>query len=183
MIHRLIRATLGVSIAVGCLAMATPASATVFKNFKNEAKCLGVTASNITPGTGLIIWDCDGTPNQNWNAQGFSGSYDQLWDSAAPAPPNSNAQCMALGNNGNTNDGQQLVIWNCNAGTHDQGWQLVFTGTDASGHSCYNLKNEKAAEQGHNRVAAVGNNGNMTNGQSVVIWDFVGSSDQYWCAY
>ena len=131
----------------------------------------------MTPGTHLILWLCLSHPDQFWNVKSFSGNYYQLYDGAAPAPPDSQSRCAGLAGR-STNNGTQAVISQCTDLTPDQGWQFIFNGYDSNGHACYWI----ASMQNPNRVLGP-SNGVMVNGTNVILWDFLNHPDQLWCVY
>ena len=61
----------GLIVAVSSTLFASSARATVWKNYQDESFCLGVSGGNMTPGTELRIWQCNGNPDQSWG-----GRYD-----------------------------------------------------------------------------------------------------------
>jgi len=196
---------LSASIVTVVPAVEHSAQATVFKNYKNESKCLGVSGGNMTPGTKLILWNCNGAPDQNWNfipyANGafpqfpLSGSeYEQMWTGGASsptgAPDDYSSRCIALGNGLVFPKLANVIIWNCNAETTDQGWSAEYAGNDANGHQCYWLNNQKgdAIPPGYT-FAGVSTlslaDGFTSNGTAVVLngVDSQNRPDQKWCAY
>jgi hypothetical protein len=68
----------------------------------------------------VIIWDCDGTPNQTWIAQpsGFAGYY-LITNSQNPA------KCLSVGRK-SLNSGAGLVIFDCKPSNdnEDQRWMV-----------------------------------------------------------
>jgi hypothetical protein len=181
------RGLLALSIIVGSLVAATPASANwMWKNSKNLNECLGVAASNMTAGTALVVWGCDSTQNQNWTNINFSSTNDgnyQFYDNAAPVPPNGASMCIALGNNGSISNSTPAVVWNCTVHTDDQAWTPVFVGMNADHKYCYYFQSLKGTEQGKKRVLGV-TGGNVSDGIAVILWDYISTApDQVWCAY
>jgi hypothetical protein len=181
------RALLTLSITVGALVAATPAKATIYRNYVDENLCMGASGGTMTPGTHLIIWHCDQYKDQDWSMVSFSGSYGypgyfQIYDNGAPAPPADASRCIATGPNGSDADGAVAVIWNCSANTDDQGWYPVYTGQDMSGRNCYYFQQMKAWEYlGKIRVLGV-SGGNVVNGQPIILWDYgKWNLDQRWC--
>ena len=174
-----LRQGLGIALAMGITATAAQASAApfMFRNLKNEQSCLSVAGGNMTPGTHLILWLCKGSADQFWNVSAFSGNFYQLYDGAAPAPPDSQSRCAGL-SGGSSNNGTQGVIAECTAATPDQGWQFIFRNWDANGHPCYLISSMENA----NRVLGP-SNGVTSNGTSVILWDWLNHVDQLWCTY
>jgi Ricin-type beta-trefoil lectin domain len=168
-----IRAALGLSVVVGGLAMATPASAFVLKNLQaqenNQQICMGVSGANSAPGTPIIVWDCDGHPDQTWNfdvlSQGWTRVEDAAWSN----------RCLDA-KDGDTANGTPLVISTCDT-ISDEGFTMTFAGSDQNGHSCYRFTNVNSG-----RTVGV-SAGNVENGTPVILWDYLGHADQFWCLY
>jgi|SRR3954447_19646858 hypothetical protein len=191
---RLIRSVLGLSIAVGGLIIARPASATIWKNFANEAFCLSTNGGSTNPGTALVIRTCDGGADQNWGEVNtpWSTNYTELYNMSAAAPPPfapSNARCAGA-SGGTYGNGVSLIIWGCNnvSQSHDQGWHRFISGfTDNLGHQCYYFKNELAweATQGISTEVIGVSAGIMTNNRPLILWEkfATGHHDQMWCQY
>lgn len=202
--NKLMRLVLGLSIAGAGLAMARPASATVWKNFANENFCLSTANSGSTAtGTGLIIWRCNtdvGKPiaDQGWawtaTPWDSSGNYFQLFNTRPNSPPpSSNARCAGT-KGGSFSGGTELILWSCNnasAWSHDQGWHIWNVGFDSNQHQCSRFLNEMGYEDptdpDHLILRGIGvNNAAMTNGSSVILKNFIPNTpqpDQVWCAY
>jgi len=200
----LMRLVLGLSIAGTGLAMARPASATVWRNFANENFCLS-TANNgsMSPSTKLIIWQCNTDLRKPVADQGWawtatpwdsSGDYFQLFNTRPNAPPpSSNARCAGTHNAG-FSGGTELNLVTCNGAfplSHDQGWHIWNVGLDSHQHQCSRFLNETGFEDptdpDHLVLTAFGvDNGAMTNGSPVIL-EYVlfdrPQLDQIWCAY
>jgi hypothetical protein len=82
----------------------------------SPGECLGVLGGNMTNGTHVVTWTCNGHADQTWEIiNGFPGSgFIQLRNSV-----NTNKCLGVLG--AATSDGSNLVIWDCN-GSWDQEW-------------------------------------------------------------
>jgi hypothetical protein len=184
----LINVAFGLSVLAGGLAISAPARATVWRNFKNENFCLGMQNHSVTNGSPLVVWECDGFTDQNWSAPTpFPTSTDSVWSQIFnqwdPAPPDQSAMCIALGNNGNTNNGSAAISWACNANTPDQGWQLVPAGHDMSSHACYWFLNMSSLLYYHHARVLGASGGVVANGTPIILWDMISNQDQSWCAY
>ena len=171
-------------MAIGSLVAARPARAQVWKNYNNENFCLGVAAGNVTNGTNLIVWDCDGHPNQSWTTHNVGGNYVELQDSV-----NTN-KCAGL-SGGNISWGTPLIIWDCLGATdQDQSWEPVFVWQDRNLHNCYYFQNYKVAEQ-EELVGVFGPEQYTRDGEKVVLQQlgttvppgYYYNPAQYWCAY
>jgi hypothetical protein len=74
-------------------------------------KCLDANGQGTSPGTQVIIWDCNGQANQQWtvNAGGtITGVQSGL--------------CLDAYGAG-TASGTKIIIWSCNGGANQQ-WSL-----------------------------------------------------------
>lgn len=170
------------SIVAISVAMATPASAQVWKSAANENVCLGVAAGTMTPGTQIITWSCNGYSDQTWGQYAFSGSFVQVWTHGSSEPPDSASRCIALANNGSISNGTHAIIWNCTTATDDQGWDIEYEWSDANFHACYRFINKKANDQGYLK-ALTASATTPQNGTNVVIQPYSGATNQVWCAY
>jgi hypothetical protein len=174
----LTKAALGLSIIAGSVALARPASATntfyEWQNHKNTNFCLGVAAGNVTNGTHLIVWQCNGNSDQAWSEDlsdelSFgSESYFSFRDGT-----NYN-KCLGVPA-GSHNQGVGLVIWDCvtpRSSHPDQFWAPLIDYTTG----CYKFLNANSG-----MYMAVGNNGDVENGTQVVQWPSTPTADQEWC--
>jgi hypothetical protein len=80
-------------------------------------KCLEVPDWNVTNGTGIDIWDCNGGSNQDW-ILALDGTI---------RPAFNTSKCLDLPD-WNTADGTTIDIWDCNGGTN-QRWTLESNGS------------------------------------------------------
>jgi hypothetical protein len=185
--NAMIHALVGLSIAATGVAVASPASAQpIYKNLANEAFCLSVQGGKGEADARLITWPCArGSRDlaQMWTEVGFFGVWEQL-RSSAPPRPDYPVLCIALANNGSTDDGTKAIIWRCNAGTSDQGWWLVYWGSDANDHPCFYFLNWKATGLWpiQSKVLSVAG-GVPKSGTNVVLWPYQETADQIWCQY
>jgi hypothetical protein len=141
-------------------------------------KCLGVRAADMTNGTPIVQWQCDGTPNQSWEietVQNFmipGGNWTQIRNSQDPS------KCLGV-QAAATNDGANLVIWDCNS-SWDQQWTFVQDVAPTRGipSGCFNIENANAFPKVIGIFAASG-----ADGAQAVIWDNLGSThpDQTFC--
>ncbi|WP_030951563.1 RICIN domain-containing protein, partial [Streptomyces sp. NRRL S-481] len=71
-------------------------------------KCLDASGRGTTNGTAVIIWDCNGQNNQQWNVNPdgtITGVQSGL--------------CLDA-NAGGTANGTRTILWSCNGGTNQQ---------------------------------------------------------------
>jgi len=170
MINMPIGAALGLSVVFVSLAVAAPAEASYrIRNKVNTNQCLGLPASNVTNGTNIITYQCDGTPNQDWYHKYYNGAWH--WKNGA----NQNKCLTAF-----YGVGFQVTIWDCDtngsAGQDSyQGWDTE----DGGGGYVYLIPNVLASL---NYVAGVaGGNANVKNGGSLYMWErLAGHDDQLW---
>jgi len=193
-----IRSALALSIVVGGLAAASPASATgtnKYRNLKNNTMCLGVSGGSGNLGTQIIIWECDGSANQNWTEQffplalGFNYYFTGQTRSGTSPPAADMVLAVAGGTITNNKDVIDYTVFNPAHG--DQGWKKTFATNDSSMKPCYSFTNF-ASPSGHPYVLGT-LNGGTTHGTHVVIHeqyldafglpDFGGHAEQYWCMY
>jgi hypothetical protein len=81
------RALLAFSVVAGGFVIATPAQATVLRNYQDENFCMGVYGGSTANSTPIVLWQCDGSNNQNWGTSSFSGNqFYRLYDPDAPSP-------------------------------------------------------------------------------------------------
>jgi hypothetical protein len=74
-------------------------------------KCLDANGNGTANGTAVIIWDCHGALNQQWNL-----NTDGTITSAQ------SGLCLDA-NNAATTNGTKLILWSCTGGTN-QKWTL-----------------------------------------------------------
>ena len=111
------------SIAIPAAAHAAPQPAQQFQNY-NSKFCMGVSGGNVTDGTAIITWDCNGNTDQGWELDPVTVN-NQTWYLFRNATnPN---QCLSVGAK-STSVGAHLVIWHCKAANdnQDQLWQTSF---------------------------------------------------------
>ena len=121
----------------------------------NTAKCMDVRAASTANGTAVQIYDCNGTP-----AQEFSYS--------AGAVSVLGGKCLDV-TGGSTANGTKLQIWDCAAGNKNQAWafngaQLVWSG--GGGSKCVDLSG-----------------GSQGNGTQLQLWDCDASNKNQQWAY
>jgi hypothetical protein len=141
----------------------------------SPGECLGVQGGDMTNGTPIVIWTCNGHPDQTWDIVGGSGGsgFVQLRNSQ-----NTN-KCLGV-QAAATANGSKLVIWDCNASS-DQEWAFVpWMADNRNGpFGCFNIRNLNASP----KVIGVPN-GSTTDGTQAVIWDQLSGlthHDQVWC--
>jgi len=169
--HAALKAALRLSLIASGFVIPTSAGAQAsYQLWTNPTTgyCLGVAGGNVTNGTPIIVWQCNGNSDQSWAAG------DQL-----PYPPgayssyrngtNAN-KCLGVANNSGAN-GAGLVIWDCLGTSHtDQYWNL-----QPVGNGCYVWYNASSG-----KVMGV-SGGSLSEGASVIQWDYLGHPDQQWC--
>ena len=162
-------------------AKAQSGSATPLWNW-NSFKCLGVLGGNMTNGTLVVQWACNGNPDQQWLVD-VSGAWTQIRNSQNPN------KCLGVNGSG-TSDGSTLAIWDC-VGSADQYWSLHFHSID-SRTECYNIYNFNAWLASlfpvgfppvfpTQKVIGVPG-GAWWDGVQTVLWDYQNTPDQLWCS-
>jgi len=122
---------LAVGLTVACASVAVPAGAAhadpqppqQWQNW-NAKFCLGVAGGNVSDGTAIIQWDCNGNTDQGWELDQFTIN-NQTWYLFRDATnPN---QCLSVAAK-STSAGAHLVIWHCKPANdnQDQLWQPSF---------------------------------------------------------
>lgn len=114
-----------------------------------NGKCLDVPAARYVAGTQLVMWDCNGAPNQKFEPTpagelkvgglcvdafggsgrngdaiglwGCNGGANQKWRQEGAMVRGINNRCMDIAG-GNTANGAKVVLWDC-AGSPNQGWR------------------------------------------------------------
>jgi hypothetical protein len=74
-------------------------------------KCLDANGRGTTNGTTVIIWDCNGQTNQQWNVNS-NGTITGV----------QSGLCVDANGAGSAN-GTKLILWSCNGQTNQQ-WTL-----------------------------------------------------------
>lgn len=153
--------------------------ASVWRNADSAAGCLGVLGGDMTNGTPVVQWPCNGHPDQTWQIHTANGSPGgPLWTEIQSA--HDPGKCLGVLGSA-TSDGSSLVIWDCNGST-DQLWQFQFSNSPIRGiptSGCFNIVNFNAAPK---VMGVLG--GSTTPGAPAVLWDFLPAhADQYWCAF
>ncbi len=168
-------AAVGLSIIAGSLCVTSPASAqNTLVNLKGLADydkffCMGVAGGNRNLGTPIILWDCDGHPDQNWDFPYVSGEGWRIRDDASGPQ-----ECLTVNGNG---DGTPAVTELCDTATNEL-WNPVFAATDPFGNSCYYFQGVASG-----RVLGV-SDGMIQNGTPIILWDYInGDDDQLWCLW
>jgi hypothetical protein len=88
--------------------------------------CMGVAGGDMTSGTSVIQWDCNGNADQTWIAERVGPSYtDGSADFRIRNAANPN-ECLSVAENKTYVWGQPLVIWQCKplSTYDDQIWNL-----------------------------------------------------------
>ncbi len=74
-------------------------------------KCLDAYGQGTSGGTAVIIWDCNGQANQQWNVNS-NGTITGV----------QSGLCLDA-NGAGTANGTKIILWPCNGGTNQQ-WSL-----------------------------------------------------------
>ena len=135
---RNLRSTLlGLFVFVSSLVVSTSASAFELHNLWS-GDCLGVKAGNPNKGAAVIVWQCDGSANQNflivpasYNAAGEQTFY--FYDGVALN--------RVLGVAGNASPGlnANVVTWTLDYSANQQ-WTMQFQIADFQSHPCYAIR-------------------------------------------
>lgn len=136
------------------------------------SQCLGVQGGNMTNGTHIVSWTCNGHPDQTWEITGAPGNNISTIRNSQDTSKCLGVQASATGN------GSILVIWDCNGHT-DQNWIFQpWTADNRNGpFGCFNIENQNAAP----KVLGI-QGGSPADGAQAVIWDLLtGHHDQVWC--
>jgi hypothetical protein len=153
--HRLALALLVSVAAVAASLTLNPGSASAATAALTSAasgRCLDVSAGSSTPGTAVVIWDCNGGANQQWE-----------FTTAGELRTLGGTRCLDAYEN-QTAAGTRLVIWNCNGGANQK-----FT------------RNSNGSITGVQSGLCVDVNGAATaNGTTVQLWHCNGQPNQQW---
>lgn len=144
-----------------------------------SGKCLGVRNGDMTNGTPVVQWTCNGHPDQSWFITTSSpfgvpdGQPTTIRNSVNPS------KCLGVTSSA-TNDGANLVIWDCN-GNLDQSWvfENVFPVSRGVPFGCWTIENQNALPL----VIGI-QNASQSDGAQAVIWDNIentGHTDQEFC--
>jgi len=185
------------SITAASLMATRPARATVWHNLASD-KCLGVADGEHKNNTGqpLIIWTCDGSPNQDWTETPFTPDTAFSWFSSTVGTGIGLPVSMYMGISGGTLTNNTPIIDWTSSNAQNQGWQRRLATTDKKGKSCFFFVNRALPGPAPARTGVLGvSGGRKDDGAPVVIWDWfklntmpptpdvAGHPDQYWCAY
>jgi hypothetical protein len=135
-------------------------------------ECLGVLNGDMTNGTRIVSFTCNGHPDQTWEITNPPGrNTTSIRNSQDPS------KCLGVLASG-TSDGSNLVIWDCNGST-DQNWTIQGSFPGSAG--CFKFQNQNAAPK---VLGILG--GNVTDFGQAVIWDDLTGivpqhRDQIWC--
>ncbi|NUP38655.1 MAG: lectin, partial [Streptomyces sp.] len=113
-------------------------------------KCVDVAGANSANGTPVQLYDCNGTPAQQWTV-GSDGTLRAL------------GKCLDVTGNG-TADGSTVQLWDCTGGAN-QKWTV--TGA-----------NDIVSPQADKCLDVTGNN--AANGTRLQIWTCSGGANQKW---
>jgi Ricin-type beta-trefoil lectin domain len=175
MLKRLPALAAGLAVVLAGVTIATPAHAAippsgVKLNWLNSTTnfCLGVAAGNVTNGTAIIVWACNGNTDQAWTAESVnpfaSGPY------LLRNGTNRN-KCLSVAAM-SKNNGAVLVIWDCKAvgANSDQLW----TFKDGTTSGTTNLVNVNSG------LLMGVQGGSLSEGATVMQWQDLGHGDQQW---
>ncbi|HTQ06323.1 MAG TPA: RICIN domain-containing protein [Polyangiaceae bacterium] len=173
-------AMLGLSVVASASTATKPAAAAApiisWENLKalqaGHKICMGVSGGphngRINDGTHIIVWDCTLVTDQVFTVASATQG-EQIQDQV----PDPALHTMCLNDTGGTNDrGAQVTIAPCNGSSAQEFNQI------SVGSGCFLLQNVASG-----RVIGVANaSANpVSDGMSVIMWDFNGSADQMWC--
>ncbi|MFC0843366.1 RICIN domain-containing protein [Streptomyces noboritoensis] len=157
-------------MAAGAFVAAAPqASATIpsmgLQVGSTMGPCLG---QDYLPGedsSSVIVWKCNGNPDQRWSADVVSFNlHDGLPDTVHLV--NDNNQCLGVWG-GDIHRGANASAWDCN-GNPDQQWNVEPVGGGMVRlHSTY-----------HQELCLGLRNGGTWNGNYAIVWDCNNNSDQ-----
>ncbi|HTQ04419.1 MAG TPA: hypothetical protein VMI54_11200 [Polyangiaceae bacterium] len=173
---------LGLSIVAGSMAVAMPASATLWRNYASNGKTpLFLTIpNNLNKGQPATLQVQNNLTSQSWQLvldKTRPGGFSFI-SFLHPPPPNIN---LILGvSAGIMSPGRPVIDWvpqpDANQSWTDTGTTLF----DDHSAPCIAFLNE-ATPPGHNYVMSV--SGSAVPNAPIVIRDFDGGADQYWCRY
>lgn len=174
---------LGMALVAGNLAVATPASATLWRNLASPSgTSLYLTIpNNLNPGQGAFIFTQTNLTSQtwSWSPDPSRPGFSMLISGLHPPPPNTTLLLGVSANN--MNNGTAIIDW-IPTGEANQSWNPVDMGfTDGLGGECFVFVN---ANSPAGRTVVMGVSGGvMTNNRPVIIWDWLNHADQFWCAH
>jgi hypothetical protein len=183
--HLVYHSVLSLAIVAGGLALAGPASAVTWHNYKS-GKCLSLKAP-LKEGAALTIEDCAPLNSQSWNFYSDPArfGYFNLYNSMTFLPPYTRQLVGAAA--AKMDQGTPLIVWRP-TGELNQAWSMNLGPNDSAGHPCYWFGD--AASPSVPMVMGVAA-GLTTSGTPIIIWpltfdrsnNYVIQPDQYWCQY
>ncbi|MBY8867852.1 chitinase [Streptomyces sennicomposti] len=150
--------TLATTVSVAALTLfaglltASPAAAATGTVTGLAGKCLDVAGANSADGTGVQIYDCNGTAAQQWTV-GADGTLRAL------------GKCLDVTGNSTAN-GAKVQLWTCTGGAN-QKWTVT------AAHDIVNPQADKCLDVTDN---------NPANGSRAQIWSCTGAANQKWNA-
>lgn len=155
-----------------------PAGFTIY-SYMDDTKCIDLPGGDAYNGAKLWVWECNGTPQQQWI---FAPDSWRIESAVA------SGKCIDAGNG---EDGEQLYLWDCN-GLSQQAW-----GYDANEATIYMDQSEQgplvATPATARRMASSSNvsipraskcldlsGGDTSEGTAVQVWDCNGRTNQQW---
>ena len=157
----------------------------------DQEMCMGIAGGVL--GTGypfdrdIIVWDCNGSPDQMWtrtfqsDPSGQSGVVD-LVDSSLGLFEGESYYPVCLWNEFfgvKPYDGLQMTTEYCpDEGPYHGGFVFNYVQNDALGYPCYTLQDPQSGLY----VGVANAQANpVQNGMPIIFWDYSGSDDQVWC--
>ena len=138
----------------------SPASPNAIRYLKDTSKCLDLPGGDTTNGNKLWLWDCNGSPDQEWVFG--AGTWQINFKS------NTN-KCVDIPG-GSLKDGNVLQIWDC-VGVPGQRW-----GYDGQMHTIYAAASSTADASKCMDLTG----GSAKKGTPVELWDCNGLDNQKW---
>jgi hypothetical protein len=177
------RLIIGVGIFLSVsLVGATSTNAFQLRNKVDPNMCLGLAASNVTNGTAIITYHCDGTPNQDWSLSSVETG-DRLTTGANPN------KCLTY----DSIYQGHVVIWDCDndplGGASLQDWTVDSAGVTARlpppenrNIPCFYIGEVDSTF--HQVMGVAGGPNYVKDGGWTMLWDKLPGAiheDQLWC--
>ena len=137
-----------------------PSSPNTIRYLKDTSKCLDLPGGDTTNGNKLWVWDCNGSPDQQWV---FGAGTWQINFKSNPS------KCVDIPG-GSLKDGNVLQIWDC-VGVPGQRW-----GYDGRMHTIYAAASSTADASKCMDLTG----GSAKKGTRVEVWDCNGLDNQKW---
>ncbi len=157
----------------------------------DASMCIGIAGGVqnggvVNYGTGVVIWDCNGSPDQQWtrtfqsDPSGTSGQMDLVNSVQAHRSANDGTYPVCLFGSADTPiDGDTMKAQYCpeESGIHTD-FVFNYVQNDAYGFPCFTLQNP---ETGLYLGVANAQANPVQNGMNIIWWDQTPSHDQIWC--